>query len=152
MVKSANLADTINADYGDAYDLDAQIGFLLRRAHQRHVGIFTAAIDGTLTPQQFTVLARLNETKRISQNELGRRTAMDQSTINGVVQRLLTRGLVAKTKCNTDKRMILLTLTDAGREILARVIPSARESSKRTLVPLTQAEQDQLLGLLRRIC
>lgn len=145
--------DTLDGhEGGDGYDLDGQIGFLLRRAHQRHVGIFTSNIAGNLTPQQFAVLARLGETERVSQNELGRQTAMDQSTINGVVQRLLARGLIAKEKSETDKRMILLTLSGAGREALAAVMPSARKISSETLAPLTRTEQQRLLDLLRRLC
>jgi len=105
-----------------------------------------------LTPQQFAVLARLGETARVSQNELGRQTAMDQSTINGVVQRLLKRGLIAKQKCESDKRMILLKLTDAGRYALGLAMPAAREISDRTLSPLKPVEQQKLLDLLQRIC
>lgn len=134
------------------YTLDGQIGYLLRRAHQRHVSIFTSHMVGNLTPQQFSVLARLGEVGRVSQNELGRQTAMDQSTINGVVQRLLKRALITKHKSASDKRMILLELTEAGRAALGQMTPPALEISRETLAPLSEAEQDHLIGLLQRIC
>jgi DNA-binding MarR family transcriptional regulator len=133
------------------YRLDGQIGFLLRRAHQRHISIFTLCMDRNLTPQQFAVLARLGEARRVSQNELGRQTAMDPSTMNGVVQRLIKRGLIAKHKCHTDKRMILLDLTEAGTAALEQLLAAAHNITRETLAPLSRAEQAQLLDLLRRI-
>jgi DNA-binding MarR family transcriptional regulator len=139
-------------DSRDAYYLDEQIGFLLRRAHQRHISIFTLCMDRNLTPQQFSVLARLGEAKSLSQNELGRQTAMDPSTINGVVQRLIVRGLIGKQKSNKDKRMILLELTDTGGAALEQMLSVAHEITRETLAPLSKAEQDHLLDLLRRIC
>jgi DNA-binding MarR family transcriptional regulator len=134
------------------YQLDGQIGFLLRRAHQRHISIFTLNMERNLTPQQFAVLARLGEGGRVSQNELGRQTAMDPSTMNGVVQRLIKRGLIAKHKCHTDKRMILLDLTNAGTAALDQLLPPAHQITRETLAPLSDAEQAHLLDLLRRIC
>jgi len=149
-----NHTDQIGADDDGlgAYHLDRQIGFLLRRAHQRHISIFTLSMDRNLTPQQFAVLARLGETNRVSQNELGRQTAMDPSTMNGVVQRLIKRGLIAKHKCHKDKRMILLELTGHGAAALEQLLAAAHEITRETLAPLSKYEQDHLLDLLRRIC
>ena len=44
------------------YRLEAQIGHLLRRAHQRATAIFQTEIgDGNVTPTQFAALVRLLE-------------------------------------------------------------------------------------------
>lgn len=136
----------------DRYDLDAQIGFVLRRAHQRHVSLFSEHMPDGLTPQQFAVLARLSQVGRLSQNELGRQAAMDQSTINGVVQRLIKRGLVERHPSPLDRRMLLLDLTEAGRSTVAEVTEAAHRISAETLAPLTRPQQENLLRLLRKIC
>jgi len=134
------------------YTIDDQIGFLLRRAHQRHVSIFSEMMPDDLTPQQFAVLVRLRDTGQLSQNELGRQVAMDQSTINGVVSRLMKRDLVRKTPSATDKRMILLDLTPEGRATLDNAMDAAHDISKRTLEPLKSQQRAKLLKLLREIC
>ena len=77
-----------------AYVLDDQIGFLMRKAQQRHLALFAALMVEGLTAQQFATLAKLAEIGPSSQNALGRATAMDNSTMNGVVGRLRERGLV----------------------------------------------------------
>ena len=75
------------ADDAGEYRLQEQVGFILRKAHQRHVAIFAAHI-GDLTPPQFAALAKLNDVGETSQNQLGALIAMDAATIKGVIDRL----------------------------------------------------------------
>ena len=133
------------------YALDAQVGFLLRKAQQRHLSIFAALMIEGLTAQQFGTLARLAEVGPTSQNALGRLTAMDNSTINGVVRRLKQRGLVATEPAPDDNRMLLVALTEAGRELVDRAVPSGHEITAQTLAPLSRAEQASFLRLLRKL-
>jgi DNA-binding MarR family transcriptional regulator len=98
-----------------AYRLQDQIGFILRKAHQRHVAIFASKI-GDLTPPQFAALAMLAEVGETSQNHFGQLIAMDAATVKGVVDRLASRGYVTVAKDSGDKRRLLVTPTPAGRE------------------------------------
>ena len=67
--------------------LEEQAGHILRRAHQRHAAIFQELIgDSQLTPLQFAALARLRDLGEVSQNQLGRLTAMDAATMQGVTR------------------------------------------------------------------
>jgi len=136
---------------GTAYSLSGQVGFLLRKAQQRHVSIFTSHMGEDLTPMQFAVLARLHETGPCSQNSLGRRTAMDVATIKGVVARLADRGLVAKLASSEDRRKLLIDLTPEGRRVVEAVIPRAIEISALTLAPLTREEQTDFMRLLGKL-
>lgn len=133
------------------YALDRQVGFLLRRAQQRHLSIFAAHMTEGLTAQQFAVLAKIGEVGSESQNALGRMVAMDQSTMNGVVQRLLRRGLVTKSHSAEDRRKLLLRLTREGARVLDRILPRAQDITRLTLAPLSEKDQKKLLALLRQI-
>ena len=134
------------------YELDAQIGFILRRAHQRHVAIFAECLsDFALTPQQFSALAKIRETGGVSQNRLGRLTAMDPATILGVVQRLNQRGLIERAPDPTDPRSTRLTLTAAGLDLITEAIPHAMEATERTLSSLSTGERKELLALLAKL-
>ena len=134
-----------------AYSLSSQAGFLLRKAQQRHVSIFTSHMGEDLTPMQFAVLARLRETGPCSQNSLGRRTAMDVATIKGVVARLADRRLVGRLASHEDRRKLLIDLTPEGRRTLERAIPRAIEISTMTLAPLSREEQAIFIPLLRKL-
>lgn len=133
-----------------AYRLDDQVGFLLRRATQRHLSIFAAGIPD-LTPQQFAALARLHELGPMSQNLLGRATAMDAATIKGVTDRLAARGLVAVEPDPTDRRRLSVALTAPGRARFEAAAAEALAISARTLEPLAGPERAALLALLRTL-
>jgi DNA-binding MarR family transcriptional regulator len=145
-------------DGAPTYRLDEQIGFLLRRATQRHLAIFAAGMaaaangdGGALTPMQWAALAKLYETGASAQNSLGRATAMDAATIKGVVDRLAARGLVEIRADPRDGRRRSVVITEAGRWLVERAIPQAGVISEETLAPLSKSERQTLLALLRKL-
>ena len=140
----------VEAEPRDEYRLQDQVGFVLRKAHQRHVAIFAAHI-GDLTPPQFAALARLADVGETSQNQLGTLIAMDAATVKGVIDRLKTRGLVELSKHAGDKRRLMVSLTSEGRETIQRLIPLAERTTAETLAPLSAKEAATLMKLLARI-
>ncbi|MDQ6435877.1 MarR family transcriptional regulator [Mesorhizobium sp. LHD-90] len=132
------------------YRLEEQIGFILRRAHQRHVSVFASRI-GDLTPPQFAALARLRDIGETSQNQLGSLVAMDAATVKGVIDRLAARGLVELRKHDADKRRLMVRLTEDGRRVVEGLIPRAEQITAETLAPLNAREAATLTRLLSRI-
>lgn len=132
------------------YRVDEQIGFILRKANQRHVAIFSARI-ADLTPPQFAALSKLDDVGEISQNQLGILVAMDAATIKGVIDRLKARGLVEVTRHEADRRRLMVSLTGQGRQALAHLTPLAERISAETLAPLSPRERETLLKLLGKL-
>ncbi len=134
------------------YAVEEQVGFLLRRAHQRHAAIFLDGIgDADLTPTQFTALIKIVALGQVTQNHLGRLAAMDPATIQGVVRRLIARGLVRRATDPMDRRTAVLAPTHAGIEAARHAVPCARRITDATLDPLDAEERYVLLSLLRKI-
>ncbi|MCO5160537.1 MAG: MarR family winged helix-turn-helix transcriptional regulator [Mesorhizobium sp.] len=133
-----------------AYRVQEQIGYILRKAHQRHVAIFSSQIE-ELTPPQFAALSKLGDLGECSQNQLGQLVAMDAATVKGVVDRLKLRGLVAVAEDNEDRRRIVVSLTPLGRDMLVQLVPVAVKITRDTLQPLTKRESQTLLKLLNKI-
>lgn len=146
--KSLTLVEAAQPDEG--YRLQEQIGFVLRKAHQRHLAIFAAKI-ADLTPPQFAALAKLADVGETSQNQLGSLIAMDAATVKGVIDRLKARGLVELTRHDIDKRRLMVSLTAEGRATVGRLIPLAERITAETLAPLSAKEATTLLKLLSRI-
>lgn len=135
---------------GPPYRLDEQIGFVLRKASQRHIAIFSQRI-AELTPPQFAALARLAEVGDTSQNQLGQLVAMDAATIKGVIDRLRSRGLVALSKDDGDRRRLVVSITPQGRATVERLLPVAAGITRDTVAPLGAREVETLMRLLARI-
>ncbi|MEQ1941118.1 MarR family transcriptional regulator [Mesorhizobium sp. VNQ89] len=140
----------VEDDTPEGYRLQEQVGFVLRKAHQRHVAIFADRI-GDLTPPQFAALAKLADVGETSQNQLGSLIAMDAATVKGVIDRLKSRGLVALTRHDVDKRRLMVSLTEDGRRTVERLVPLAEDITTETLRPLSPKEAATLLRLLSRI-
>jgi DNA-binding MarR family transcriptional regulator len=135
-----------------SYVLEDQIGFRLRKAHQRASDIFNEVMGRfEVTPTQFAALAKLDDSGPIAQNQLGRLVAMDPATIFGVVGRLVKRGLVEQRIDEKDARVVLVALTPDGRNAIARMKAVAAEVSRRTLAPLSRKEREMLLKLVAKL-
>ena len=133
------------------YRLEDQIGFVIRKAAQRHAAIFAKLMIEQLTPTQWAALVKINELKAVSQNRLGRETAMDVATIKGVVDRLIKRNLLAIRTDPVDSRRNLIRLTAAGRRFVRSGTPAAMRITEDTWKRLTFGERQMLLELLRKI-
>ena len=141
-----------DARVAEAYALEGQVGHLLRRANQRHTAIFFDALnEQNLTPTQFAALVKIGDETDVSQNRLGRLTAMDPATILGVVKRLQERDLVSARPDPDDGRRSLWSLSKTGKTLLAEVLPIAAQISQTTLAPLNAGEQRKFLELLRKL-
>jgi DNA-binding MarR family transcriptional regulator len=136
----------------DGYVLERQAGHLLRRAHQRHSAIFQESIgDEQLTPLQFAALVKLRDVGEVSQNLLGRLTAMDAATMQGVIKRLACRNLILRRADPDDRRRLILSLSDEGRGLINRLLSNGSKVTDRTLAPLSQKEQKTFLQLLTKL-
>ena len=134
----------------DAYQLSQQVGFNLRRANQRHVAIFSKHVEG-LTPTQFAVLARIFELGALSQNKLGRLTAMDSATVKGVVERLRAKDHVASSADQNDQRLRLIELTAKGRAAFEVAQVQAQAARLETVQPFTDQEYKTFDALLAKL-
>jgi MarR family transcriptional regulator, lower aerobic nicotinate degradation pathway regulator len=134
------------------YVLEDQVGYILRQVTQRHTAIFAERMCAGLTPTQFSALVKLRSDGPVSQNLLGRLTAMDTATIKGVIDRLVARGHIEATVDPEDSRLRLLNLTPAGRSSVERALPLADDITNETLAPVNVRERATLLRLLRKLC
>ena len=71
------------------------------------------------------------------------------ATMTGIVDRLVKMGLVARHRDVDDRRRVLVELTPAGRDALAKVRRSREKRLRETLARLSTEDARELLRLLR---
>ncbi|MGH7579755.1 MAG: MarR family winged helix-turn-helix transcriptional regulator [Gemmatimonadales bacterium] len=96
---------------------------------------------------QLFVLQQLAAAPAHSVNELAARTYTHQSSVSVVVRRLVEQGLVARRRSSDDGRRRELSLTAAGRRLVARAPVPAQVRLIEGLGALPRGE----LGVLRRL-
>jgi DNA-binding MarR family transcriptional regulator len=137
----------------ELYDVTAQVGHLLRRAFQRHTALFQQEIPaGQLTAAQFAALCAARDLGACSLSDLMQKTAIDQATIRGIVERLANRALVSVEGDRNDGRKRVIALTPAGNALLDATVPLARSVTEQTFGDLNPAERVALVFLLRKMC
>jgi DNA-binding MarR family transcriptional regulator len=107
-----------------------------------------------LDASSFDVLATLLRSgapHRISPVELAREAMISTSAVAQRLNRLESRGLVAREANPNDGRGTLVVLTDTGKVMIEKALPDHLETERVILSTLSRAEQSTLAILLGRI-
>src|SRR6266566_505356 len=95
-------------------DTNDKPGHLARRFQQIAVAVFHAEVEEAgydLTPVQYAALATIRAHPGIDQATLAGLIAYDRTTITGVVDRLMQKGLLVRKASRTDRRAHALQIT-----------------------------------------
>ncbi|HEY8588718.1 MAG TPA: MarR family transcriptional regulator [Naasia sp.] len=110
--------------------------------------------DGDLSYVQFQLLARLGDSPDGSSRmtDLADGVVYSRSGLTYQAQLLERRGLVTRVPGRDDERSVTVTLTDAGRGVLADVFPGHIAVVRALLVdPLSRDELQSLAGVLGQL-
>lgn len=134
------------------YDFTKQIGFLLRRAYQRHTSIFQQAVpESQLTAAQFVVLLTTRDRGPSKVSTIVAMTSIDEPSVRGIVERLKWRKLVETEHEPGDARHMLVRLSAAGQELLDQTVPFAQQITELTYGDLSADERVTLVRLLHKM-
>jgi DNA-binding MarR family transcriptional regulator len=87
-----------------------------------------------LSTRQFWALHHLEHSNGMSMIELSRRLLTDKSNVTAIIDRLEEAGLVKRSPAPQDRRVILLTLTPAGRRRHHEVLAAHQERIRELMV------------------
>lgn len=120
--------------------------FALARSHRalaanllREMGLF---------PGQEIMLMQLWQKDNQSQNSLGKTLCLDHSTVAKSVRRLEDSGLVTRSRSQEDKRVTIVSLTQAGRDLMVKVLDAWSRLETITTDGLTEQEKTLFLNLV----
>ncbi|MEM1064699.1 MAG: MarR family transcriptional regulator [Pseudomonadota bacterium] len=120
------------------FDLDGFLPYQLAVAARRVSEAFAARYRNEfgISIPEWRVVAHLSQERAVSVREIHRRVDMDKSKVSRAATRLEERGYVAKRTDPRDGRLVELTLTEKGREMM------------NVLAPIALAYQSEVLGRL----
>jgi len=105
--------------------------------------------DQDITLQQFNILRILrgSDPQPLSTLTIRERMLDKMSDTSRIVDRLVIKGLAVKKICSTDKRLVDVNITDAGKKML-EAIDNKQADMTSVTTNLTDAELKQLNSLL----
>jgi len=104
-----------------------------------------------LTLPQLRILFTIRQEPGLGVKELARIFAVSASNVTQQVDKLVARGLVARTERPDDRRQVLLVLTADGEQLAGEVSHTARGYLRGLLGRLQPAELDDLTRVLGRL-
>ncbi|HEY3916943.1 MAG TPA: MarR family winged helix-turn-helix transcriptional regulator [Stellaceae bacterium] len=104
-----------------------------------------------LTHGQFSLLVALDQAEPPAMGEVATALAMDRTTLTANLKPLARRRLVKVAVDKADKRSRRLTLTGAGRALLAKAFPTWKEAHAALDGTLGRARVERLRGDLRAV-
>jgi DNA-binding MarR family transcriptional regulator len=104
-----------------------------------------------LTNGQFSLLASLNRPGPAAMGSVAALLAVDRTTLTAALKPLQRRGLIDVAANPDDQRSRLLTLTTAGRSLLAAAVPVWRRTHAEVEGLLGEADPEALRVALRAL-
>jgi DNA-binding MarR family transcriptional regulator len=104
-----------------------------------------------ITATQLNVLKLLDAVGDLSLSELSKQLAATNSSITGIIDRMVAAGLVAREQSTQDRRVWHIRLTPDGRQVARKVDVAPWEVLARALRTLPAGELDQLIKTLVKI-
>ena len=134
----------------DSPPQEAALG-IVRTSDQLQIRFARLFREYGLTPSQYNILRILRgEGKPLPILEIASRTITVVPGITGLIDRLEQAGLVNRLRCDKDRRVIYVALTDQAMTTLAALDEPLNALHQNLLGHLSQAELKELIRLLEK--
>ncbi|MFE1926376.1 MarR family winged helix-turn-helix transcriptional regulator [Streptomyces asoensis] len=123
--------------------------FQLARAHRGHAAAMLRALN--LHPGQELLLMQLFDRDGQTQGELLERAGLDHSTVSKSLRRMQEAGLLTREPAAHDRRVMVVSLTDAGRALREPIADMWRTLERISVCDLTPEQVDLFITCARTI-
>jgi DNA-binding MarR family transcriptional regulator len=131
-------------------ELQAQLGEVLGRllkALRTQLPLEVSG-QGRVTPDQFAVLAHLNDSGGCTMGELAAARGIALNSATALVDRLVQTGLVQRAQPPQDRRIVRVALTPAGTHLVAGLRKVRAAAFRRLIGSLGEAELEAIAAAL----
>lgn len=104
-----------------------------------------------ITGPQLICLLTIDEFGPITLSALARRVHLNPSTVLGIVDRLSAKGFVQRARDTRDRRLVRISLTDAGRALTIDAPSPLQETLATAMSGLPEEQQETIARSLERI-
>lgn len=130
----------------------APVGSLLLQVLRAHARVGTELLNaaGVASPHEIVLLC-IDARGSVPQTELVHYMGRDRSTVTATLQAMERAELVTRSPSPSDKRAMVVRLTEQGRNAVPRAQAAWHELERRTTRTLTPSQQADLLTALAAV-
>lgn len=135
----------------DPFELAFEVDRLMRRMNAGIEARAPSFDTERIGPIGGMILLSISEVQPVAMQEIARMMARNKGQLSRTISVLERRGLVARSPNEQDQRSTLVTLTKQGEQMVGAIKTNLDEVLADLLTPLSPAERDQLLLLLKKL-
>ena len=124
---------------------------LLRAADSLRAQVTKGLTPHNLTASQFSAMKVLRLRGPLAQRDIAKYLVMASGNVTVVIDNLEKRKLVRRTRDTSDRRIVFVSLTEAGEKVFDEIYPSHLERIREVMSVLGGSEIGQLTDLLLTI-
>jgi DNA-binding MarR family transcriptional regulator len=133
-------------------DPNQQLEFLLTELVRLQVRVYNSRFRATgLNQSQVAALIHLERIEQLSQSDLARRLGMRKAAAGTLIEGLEGKGLVERSRGRDDRRVQLVSITDAGRRVVDEVDHMAEQLGNDYRQGTSREERAQFVATLQRL-
>ncbi len=133
-------------------DPSRQLEFLLAEVVRLQLRVYNQRFRSTgLHQSQVAALVHLDRVEELSQTDLAARLGMRKAATGTLIEGLEGKGLVSRRRGREDRRLQLVSITEAGRHVVSEVDQMAAELGTAYRRGISRAERLQLVSVLQRL-
>ena len=133
-------------------DPNQQLEFLLAELVRLQVRVYNTRFRATgLNQSQVAALVHLERIDQLSQSDLARRLGLRKAAAGTLIEGLEGKGLVERSRGQDDRRVQLVSITDAGRRVVEDVDHMAEQLGNDYRQGLSRDERAQFVATLQRL-
>ena len=102
-------------------------------------------------PQFFALLTILQNEEGCTMGMLAEHTHQCSATMTGIVDRLIKMDLVERGRAETDRRIVLVHLTEKGKRIFQEALCSRLDGLKKFLLEFDDNSRQQFITAIRTL-
>ena len=133
-------------------DPNRQLEFLLAEVVRLQLRVYNGRFRSTgLNQSQVAALIHLDRVEELSQTDLATRLGMRKAATGTLIDGLEGKGLVERTRGREDRRLQLVSITDAGRHVVDDVDRMGEALGTGLRQGISREERTLLVSILQRL-
>jgi DNA-binding MarR family transcriptional regulator len=133
-------------------DPNQQLEFLLTELVRLQVRVYNSRFRATgLNQSQVAALIHLERIDQLSQSDLARRLGLRKAAAGTLIEGLEGKGLVERSRGRDDRRVQLVSITEAGRRLVDDVDQMGEQLGNDYRQGISREERAQFVATLQRL-
>jgi len=109
------------------------------------------AIDITMSKQELFTMLTVDKLKEATMGQLADNMSFPMSTATGIIDRLVKKGYIERGKSETDRRIVVISLTGIGKAFVESMKNLILSNIKKAYDVLNEEERETLFRIADKI-